>query len=418
MSVRLSEDQVEAVRRVVRWHRYETEYQQVFYLSGPAGSGKTTALTFAIDELELGGSAVAYAAYAMKAALIMRRAGLPATTIHKAIYTPIEPSREAFERARNELEELREGCPADMPAELWRRRMRDLELRLTDISSPRFALNTEAPIRDAELVVLDECSMVSQELADDILAFGVPTLIVGDPYQLPPVRGQGAFVSVTPDAMLTQIHRQALESPIIRLATMARMGEPLPWGSFGSTVTILRERNRTAADLLEADAVITGKNATRRRLNNAMKMAAGHPGPLPMGRGEKLIGQKNQHHLGLFNGQFMEIRDPSGHRDAFSFQADVVTEDGVTVEQPWIYSGYFEDHVSFIKGRKDRDFFERRGLVEADWGYCITAHKAQGSGYENVAVVDDGWGWTRELRTKWRYTAITRAADTLTILVA
>ena len=75
------------------------------------------------------------------------------------------------------------------------------------------------------------------------------------------------------------------------------------------------------------------------------------------------------------------------------------------------------DHIAFDKSRENRDFFIRRGLVECDWGYAITCHKAQGSGFENVVVVDDGFGhWDRRLRAKWQYTAITRAADTLTIL--
>ena len=162
--------------------------------------------------------------------------------------------------------------------------------------------------------------------------------------------------------------------------------------------------------------MIVGKHVTRFRLNNEMRMAAGFSTPLPEGRGEKLIGMKNNYPLGLYNGQFLEVRNV-GASDGVSFEAEIVTEDGDEIEQTWIYRGHLDDHIVFDKGRADRDFFTRRGLVELDWGYAITCHKAQGSGFENVVVVDDGFGhWDRRLRAQWLYTAITRAADILTIL--
>jgi hypothetical protein len=87
----------------------------------------------------------------------------------------------AHQQAREALAELQSARPADMPAELWRRRIRDLECRLADIRSVKFAINDESSVRDAALVVLDEVSMVNEEMADDILAFGRPVLVIGDP---------------------------------------------------------------------------------------------------------------------------------------------------------------------------------------------------------------------------------------------
>jgi exodeoxyribonuclease V len=104
-----------------------------------------------------------------------------------------------------------------------------LELRLADIHQPRFVLNEQSPAR-RRLIVLDEVSMVGEEMARDLLAFGKPILVLGDPGQLPPIKGEGAFTEAAPDVMLTEIHRQAGESAIIRLATMARQGQPIPYG--------------------------------------------------------------------------------------------------------------------------------------------------------------------------------------------
>jgi exodeoxyribonuclease-5 len=104
-------------------------------------------------------------------------------------------------------------------------RLKRLELRLCDIHQPRFVLNEQSLVREADLIVLDEVSMVGPEMAADLLAFGKPILVLGDPGQLPPIKGAGAFTDMAPDVMLTEIHRQAGESAIIRLATMARQGE-------------------------------------------------------------------------------------------------------------------------------------------------------------------------------------------------
>jgi exodeoxyribonuclease-5 len=54
-------------------------------------------------------------------------------------------------------------------------------------------------------------------------------------------------------------------------------------------------------------------------------------------------------------------------------------------------------------------------LDEFDWGYVITCHKAQGSSWEHVTIVDDS-GSFRENRQKWLYTALTRAETGLTLL--
>src|SRR5262249_56107314 len=74
---------------------------------------------------------------------------------------------------------------------------------------PSFELWGEAPASKARLIVIDECSMVDAELARDLMSFGVPLLVLGDPAQLPPIQGGGFFTDAEPDAMLTEVHRQA-----------------------------------------------------------------------------------------------------------------------------------------------------------------------------------------------------------------
>jgi exodeoxyribonuclease V len=248
---------------------------------------------------------------------------------------------------------------------------------------------------------------------EHLAAFGKAMPVIGDPGQLPPIRGQSPFASQSSDAMLTEIHRRTAESPIIYLATLARRGERIPHGAFGSAV---RKHSLDPGDMLEADQVICATHKSRRLLNNAMKEAAGFPNPLPAGQGQKIIGHKNNHKLGIFNGQFLDLTYVGRH-NWLRFTADITTEDGDRLEEQDICRGYFDDHVELDKDRESRDFFSRRGLVEVAWGWAITCHKAQESGWLHVIVYDDHFGvWEPALRRRWLYTAITRAADMLTIL--
>ena len=178
-----------------------------------------------------------YAAFTGKAALVMTRKGTPASTIHSLIYRVSEATPDEIERVKQEIAEIRAKLPTLDPAvRLFEEsRLRSLEIRLDDIHKPRFVFNEQSIVRDAALIVLDEVSMVGDDMARDLLAFGKPILVLGDPGQLPPIKGEGAFTKAAPDVMLTEIHRQAGESAIIRLATMARQGLPIPYGEHDAT---------------------------------------------------------------------------------------------------------------------------------------------------------------------------------------
>jgi exodeoxyribonuclease-5 len=107
------------------------------------------------------------------------------------------------------------------------------------------------------------------------------------------------------------------------------------------------------------------------------------------------------------------------------FSAMVTDEDGRRVGRTdndrspgrlRIYKGHFEDHIAFDRARNDRDWKDKKHLTEASFGWAITAHKAQGSQWENVIVWDDGLGRSELDRRRWLYTAITRAERGLVLL--
>src|SRR6266849_2300044 len=238
---------------------------QVFRLFGYAGTGKTTLAKHLAQDVD---GDVAFGAFTGKAALVMRRKGChDASTIHSMIY-----------RARESGEE-----------------------------TPSFELWDEAPASKAKLIVIDECSMVDAELGRDLLSFGVPVLVLGDPAQLPPIQGGGFFTDAEPDAMLTEVHRQAIDDPIVRLSMEVRSGQRLTPGDYGASQVVRRD----ALDpqrVLDADQVLVGRNATRRAYNARMRERRGFTQALPM-LGDKLVCLRNNRRKGLFNGGLWVVRE-------------------------------------------------------------------------------------------------------------
>lgn len=447
--ITLTDTQAQAVRDIADWFKNRTKEQQVYRVFGYAGTGKSTLVRYAIAELGLEGDAeededdedakrrrrrrrgetvpkVLFGTFTGKAAYILRKKGVPCRTIHSLIYSVSEATEEEIKTAKEKLARMEQAAlgVAGLERTLADSQIQTLRTTIKDMRKPHFHLNTESDVRDCKLVVLDECSMVGPEMAADMLSFQKPVLILGDPGQLPPIRGEGAFTEATPDVMLTEIHRQAAESAIIRLATMARQGQWIPYGRHDDLVWKMSRRDVGPEHLLRGGQVICGRNATRLDLNNAMRYAAGFGGELPAGPGEKVICLKNDHAQGLINGMFLSL-DNIEYAGAERFRATIKDEEGNWIgdlsddglpNRLFCYAGHFLDHQRFDPERHERDWKLKKKLVEATFGYAITCHKAQGSQWENIIVWDDGLARTEEDRRRWSYTAITRAESGLVIL--
>jgi exodeoxyribonuclease-5 len=218
----LDSDQDAAVRKIAAWHRaHDPRSSRPFRLFGYAGTGKSTIVTRIVDELGLTGS-VAYAAFSGKAADVMRRKGCDgAQTIHSLIYKP------QGESAR-QLALLLDSIGRDRSK--WSSEAATIVRRLQhEVDNPEFVLRDDDPLDGVGLLVIDEVSMVDERTARDLLSLGAPTLVLGDPGQLPPPYGAGYFMTGTPDVQLTRVHRAAEAHPITRMATAIRNsadGEP------------------------------------------------------------------------------------------------------------------------------------------------------------------------------------------------
>ena len=245
--VSFSPQQERAIKQVKDWLGSPS---QVFRLFGFAGTGKTT-LARHLD-------ADYYAAYTGKAAHVLQQKGCPATTIHSLIY-------HAKEKSEQRLAELIALYEKDPSEELYR----EIKKEEKNLRSPSFVLNLESPLRDATLLIIDECSMVDQRMGEDLLSFGCKILVLGDPAQLPPIMGGGFFTEQKPDFLLTEVHRQAADNPVLDLATRIRMGEP--WEDHELVV------NEIDSDMVLAmDQIIVGRNATRHQVNDRIRELLGY----------------------------------------------------------------------------------------------------------------------------------------------
>lgn len=399
-TMKWSPQQAAALDDVSRWLK-SPGGQQVYRLFGYAGSGKST---LAKHLAETSGGLTCFAAFTGKAASVMRHKGCPdATTIHSLIYFVKQKSQARLVQMQEALRKLLED-PDSSQFDVEKLE-HSIRAEQDAVKKPAFTLNPDAEIKHADLVVIDECSMVGEDMAMDLLSFGVPILVLGDPAQLPPVRSAGFFTEHKPDFMLTEIHRQAAESPILRLATRARKGLRLDVGKYGDS-EVLRARDFDNTSLT-TEQVIVGRNTTRRRANAKRRECLGFSGRYPQD-GDRVICLRNNHDIGVLNGEIYTVEtahaeDSFGDRMGLS----LVSEDGDR-------QLYVDAHLAPFRG-EDAPYWDKEA-IEMDFGYAVTAHKAQGSGWPSVVVVDESSVFRKD-RHRWLYTAATRAIDKLTVVL-
>lgn len=369
-ALQLSPQQDSALSAVSAWLKRRDRL--VFRLFGYAGTGKTTLARRIAEGTE---GEVLFAAYTGKAAQVLRSKGAKnARTIHSLIYRPKTGEGEEGE------EEGANGSPA-------------------------FTLRRSSPVANADLVIIDECSMVDEALGRDLLSFGTPILVLGDPGQLPPISGGGFFTEAEPDVMLSEIHRQARENPIIDMAERVREGGRLDYGAYGESRVITR-REIDADAVLAAEQVLVGRNHTRRQYNRRIRTLKGFAGPLPE-VGDRLVCLRNNADKGLLNGGLWSVEGLGGGR-AGALRLALRSDDEGTRARVRVARAAFTDEAPLSP-------IERRKHDEFDFGYALTVHKAQGSQWGDLLLFDESFAF-KEHRARWLYTAITRAAERITIV--
>jgi exodeoxyribonuclease-5 len=403
----LSDDQKDVFERVMKWF---SPGAQLLTLGGYAGTGKSTLVSILARELQQAGSGgnlfrIAFCAYTGKAANVLRQklrqAGIDANimgyphyvgTIHSLIYKPIENGS---------------GAVTDWALKPWEE------------------------LQEYALIVIDEASMVDEKILADLQSYDIPILAVGDHGQLPPVKGFGNLM-VDPELKLEKIHRQAEGNPIIQLSKHIRETGGLPdnWQNtehvrfctFDELQGILEPLY--ASENVNDIAILTYKNATRKAMNYQARCMRNrrHMDEKPID-GDQFICLKNVRGT-LFNGMRGVLEgEPKLHQSywyngRFFFPDDELeVYGGILIPQIGREKTFSEfEEINNITGTRWSSW-SKFGML-FDYGYALTVHKSQGSQFKHVFLIYERpyYAAPDDFR-RWLYTAVTRARETLTIVV-
>jgi len=386
------------------WH--DSGHKQVWRQDGFAGVGKTSLARLAARRLGVEADTF-YAAFTGKAAHVLRSKGcVGAQTIHSLIYQPADQSRARLMSLHHQLQNTPLGPAYDELAA-------EIEAEQEKLGRAAFTLRDDSELRDAALLVLDESSMVGHKIGQDLLSFGVPMLVLGDPMQLPPIEGTGFFMQGRPDHLLTELQRSALESPVTRVVTTIRQADPADprFGVYGRDGNSGRFNAVRAADLPNYDQVIVGRNRTRWNVISRIRAARGWTTPVPR-PGDRIIVLANNGDLGVYNGQQFTVED-CDDRQPGRYLLEVCDDEGAG-RMLTCWSRGFEPTDD--KTTRETTNAGRRGAVAtATFAQAITCHKAQGSQYGHVLVIDESWVFRTDAQ-RWLYTAATRAERQIVIV--
>ena len=290
-----------------------------------------------------------------------------------------------------------------------------------------------------KIVVVDECSMVPKDLLQRLLKYNVHIICLGDPGQLPPINKEDDnHILDNPHIFLDEIMRQEEESEIIKLTMDIRAGKTLSEFK-GKEVQILNKNELSTGMLQWADQIICSTNATRVMINNQMRELLGREGA-PQD-GDKVICLRNNWDIysdndnPLVNGTIGYLKDSfeTFLKLPWNISSDKKSKTVKILNAEFIsdtnesYGKLDMDEKLIVEGEPGLDWktaynmgrnwrYQNAIPEQFTYGYAITCHKAQGSEWDNVLVIEEGFPYDKEEHIKWLYTACTRAAKRLVII--
>lgn len=383
----LTSSQEIGFKRVMDW--WQNKLSMLFKLGGPAGSGKSYLIALIAEAVGI--DKCLLITPTGKAANNLIKAALPARTIHSQIYHV----RSEEDTGGVDFESLDSDGFKSLAAILEQSAKNGSNY---DSEIAKFCLKDELDPR-YELIIIDEGSMVGGNLLEDVMSFGIPVLLVGDPNQLPPVNDVSVFK--TCDYYLTEIVRQAQGSPVIYLSQEVLNGR-VSVGVYGSCM--IRKGPVSDAELCYADIVLTDTNVARTELNNRMRRLAldFRAQSKPLNVGDRIICRTNtsitsSEGYGLTNGAQGVIRKIKHTNSSYSLIDLVMSTPDL-------------GEYSFIGTTRPELFPAQLRPPKIEYGYALTVHLSQGSEWPNVIYQQSSF-----VKKSAMYTAITRAKESVLI---
>lgn len=438
--IKLNRQQEEAKDLIKEWYERinsrekNIEDKDYFILSGYAGTGKTFLINYIINNiLNLDEDEVIFTAPTGKAAsVLVQRGAYNAITLHKLIYNRVE-------------KEI----------------TKEIDGKTKKITEIKFVKKPFIP--NYKLIILDEISMVSKDIFNDLLSFKIPVICCGDSHQLPAIENPNNLLE-NPNYQLTEIMRQEENNAIITLASKTRNGEYIPYGNYRNVIVVKQtdlSDEQLKFILTKADQVLCGTNKTRKYLNKFIRRCYNYP-ENELVENEKVICLlnnwelylKNDENICLVNGMIGNLKNiellskdnlgkcefkPDFVEDQFQ---NVIFDNSIFKKGNFSYN--FHDRVILMdddsyevekKLKKKtseisendykkilKDFLiQRKNSINTkplnflDYAYAISVHKSQGAEWNNVVVFDQSYIFGKSA-SKWLYTAITRAKEKLIII--
>ena len=390
----LTRKQEEGLKIAVQRHRANEKYTVI---SGYAGSGKSTLVRFIIDALDVEEDKVCYCAFTGKAAEILRKKGNKnVCTLHKLLFEHIPRAAGGFIRV------------------------------------PK----TNIPY---DIVVVDEVSMAPKTLMDLLFSHNVYVICLGDPGQLPPIdKNEDNMLLNCPHIFLDEIMRQAQESEIIQLTMKIRNGESIDYYN-GKEVKIIPYSQLNTGVLRWGDQILTATNVKRQAINSQMRQLLNYPNhPVD---GDKMICLRNYWEdfsvngnplingtIGVLKNSFQTWREIPRFVKSNIRKFDVLTSDLIIPNTDDMYDLVDMDQKMILTGEKccGWQLSYKLGKLRLKYGdlvpkefayaYAITCHKAQGSSWPNVVVLEESFPFNKIEHSRWLYTACTRAEKKLVLV--
>lgn len=398
MSIELSNEQIYAIYDLETW--WNSLSSQVFEISGSPGTGKTTLILYFIEKLGLSLDEVLFVAYTGKAATQMARNGLPGKTIMSVIYDYVKVA------ARDENGNM-------------------IYINNTNKVKKvgKFQLKEKIG-KKAKLIVVDEAGMVNEAIGKDLLSFGIPVIALGDLNQLPPVFGKSFFLK-NPNVILNQIMRQKEGDPIIWLSQQILHGKKIGMGVYGKSA-VISKKDLTDRHFTQSDIVLTATNRLRWNVNQYFRENLRGYKKLDIPHiGEKVICRKNNWSKCIENGIYMTngmtgfVEDVykesfNGKTLSIDFRPDFLTRSYRNVK--FDYKHMYTPPSSLLENPEEQSDINPY-IDKMEYAYAITTHSSQGSQYSNVLFLKEDAMRTKEDNKRLFYTAVTRAIDSVTIVI-
>lgn len=397
----LTQEQKAISDAVLDWHK-SSRRAPYLAVSGYAGTGKTTLMGMTANRLieQKSNMAIAYCAPTGKAVSVLhsklasfgalnKESG--AFTVHSLLYNC---------RGKNKKNEL------------------------------IFTRKSKEEMYPWDLIVVDEASMVTDIMFHDLLNLHIPLLFIGDSGQLPPVNAPLFKPIIETDLVLKTIQRQALDNPIIKYAHEVRQGGKVPFGSFKGKLLHLKKHERykfltqhVYPRMLDLDMVIlTYMNSTRVLQNKNVRRVNNLFSDLPM-PGEKLVALKNSRDYDLRNGEQVVLKSIAPAKNSSCYFArlhgnpyDICAFSGaLNAVQGDDIGELLHKHGADVHACMQDVFLSDEPYL-FDYGYAMSVHKAQGSEWKTVVLMEERPGRvSNEDFARWMYTGMTRAKNQLII---